>query len=79
MERKALKYNNNEVACLDVPNRIKWYFGPAHEDRVLYEVEGLGYIIKSKLDEDCFIFLSESYIGTDLEGMIKLKEIADEL
>lgn len=76
------RYNNYEVATLDVPNRIKGYFGAGHEDRTLYIVEGIGFIIKteSKTKSPYFnYFVSEEYEGTDLEGMIKLKEIADEL
>lgn len=79
---KIKSYSNNEVATLDVPNRIKGYFGAGHEDRTLYIVEGIGFIIKteSKTKSPYFnYFVSEEYEGTDLEGMIKLKEIADEL
>lgn len=76
------RYENYEVATLDVPNRIKGYFGAGHEDRTLYIVEGIGFIIKteSKTKPPYFnYFVSEEYKKTDLEGMIKLKEIADEL
>lgn len=75
-------YSNNEVATLDVPNRIKSYFGAGREDRTFYIVEGIGFIIKteSKTKSPYFnYFVSEEYEGTDLEGMIKLKEISDEL
>lgn len=79
---KMKSYSNNEVATLDVPNRIKGYFGAGREDRTLYIVEGIGFIIKteSKTKSPYFnYFVSEEYEGTDLEGMIKLKEISDEL
>lgn len=75
------KYDNNEVVCLSVPNRIKGYFGSGHEDRTLYIVEGVGYIIKTenKKGVNYELFLAEDYAGTDLEGRIILKEISDEL
>ena len=81
MKRKIQKYNNREVVCLSVPNRIKGYFGSGHEDRTLYIVKGVGYIIKTenKKGIDYELFLAEDYAGTDLEGRIILKEIADEL
>lgn len=81
MKRKVLKYNNEEVVCLSVPNRIKGYFGSGHEDRTLFVVKGVGYIIKTENRKgiDYELFLSEDYDGNDLEGRIELKEIADEL
>lgn len=75
-------YRNEEVACLDVPNRIKWYFGAGHENRTLYEIENVGWIIKTedKVKGISFdMFLSKKYEGTDLEGRILLRNICDEL
>lgn len=73
-------YHNNEIPYIDIPNRVKSCFA-GHNNRILYEVLGLGYIMKIQTRNgiDYQLFLSESYDGTDLEGRIKLKEIADEL
>lgn len=53
------KYLNHEVFCLDdVPNNIKSYFGPSHENRCLFEVYGedmkliYGWVIKEVDSKD---------------------------